>query len=130
MTKAFGRNQRMGDVLQRELAALLQQEVKDPRLSMITVSEVVVSSDMSYAKVYVTIFASDEETINDNIEVLNGMSGFLRSTLSKRVKARTIPQLQFIYDKTIIEGNRLAKIIDAAAADLPPESTPSDDEKK
>lgn len=129
MAKEFGRNQRMADLLQRELAVMLQREVKDPRLAMITISEVSVSSDMSYAKVYVTIFSQDEVKISENIKVLNGMSGFLRSLLSKRIKARIMPQLKFIYDETIIEGNRLAKLIDEAAADLPPESNDSDAEK-
>ncbi len=127
MAKHFGRNQRMGDLLQRELAAILQREAKDPRLDMITISEVVVSSDMSYAKIYVTIFSKDEVKIAENIKVLNGMSGFLRSLLSKRVKARIIPQLKFIYDNTIIEGNRLAKLIDDATVDLPPESLDKDE---
>ena len=128
MAKEFGRNQRMGEVLQRELAVILQQEVKDPRLDMITVSDVDVSSDLSYAKVYVTIFnAKGEDRIAENIKVLNKMSGFLRSLLGKRIKARTVPQLKFIYDNTIIEGNRLAKIIDEAAPVLPPETNSESD---
>lgn len=128
MAKEFGRNQRMGEVLQRELAVIIQQEAKDPRLDMITISDVEVSSDLSYAKVYVTIFnAKNEERIAENIKVLNKMAGFLRSLLGKRIKARTVPQLKFIYDATIIEGNRLAKIIDDSVADLPPEAEPESD---
>ena len=131
MAKEFGRNQRMADLLQRELASIIQREVKDPRLAMVTISEVVVSSDLSYAKVYVTIFSKDATNIQENIEVLNKMAGFLRSLLGKRIKARIIPQLKFIYDKTMIEGNRLAKLIDDAAADLPDElADDSDDNDK
>lgn len=119
MVKEFGRNQRMADLLQRELAVILQREVKDPRLDMITISEVVVSPDMSYAKVYVTIFSTDETKITENIKILNKMTGFLRSLLGKRIKARIVPQLKFIYDSTMIKGNRLAKLIDDAIKHQP-----------
>lgn len=125
--KEYSRHQRMSEVLQRELAVILQKEAKDPRLDMITISEVELSSDLAYAKVFVTVFSSDEDRIKENLHVLNKMSGFLRSLLGKRIKARIVPELKFIYDKTIIEGNRLAKLIDDAVADLPPEPGPDSD---
>lgn len=108
----------MAQVLQRELAVILQKEVKDPRLDMVTISDISVSTDLSYAKIYVTIFSKSEDRITENINVLNHMAGFLRTLLGKRVKARIIPHLTFVYDKTMIEGNRLAKLIDEASADL------------
>jgi ribosome-binding factor A len=113
--KEFSRTERLGELIQRELAVLIQQEAKDPRLSMITVNDVVISKDLSNAKVYVTVLA-DEATIKQNITLLNKMAGFLRSQLSRRIKARMIPELKFIYDKTVLEGNRLAKLIDQALA--------------
>jgi len=116
MPKEFNRTQRLGELMQRELATLLQREVKDPRLGMVTVSDINITRDLSYAKVYVTIFAEDD-VIEENIKILNQAAGFLRTMLGKRIKVRTIPQLTFVYDKSIIEGNRLSKLIDKAIAD-------------
>jgi ribosome-binding factor A len=111
MPKDFSRTERLAQLIQRELALLIQQEIKDPRLGLVTVSEVVISRDLAYAKVYVTIYA-DEAKIATNLKILNHAAGFLRTMLSRRIIARTIPQLSFIYDKTLIEGNRLARLID------------------
>ncbi len=121
MAKEFSRNLRMAEVIQRELALILHQEVKDPRLDMVTVSEVEVSADLAHAKVFVTVFGTKgrDPDVKQNLKILNQMAGFVRSLLGKRIKARIIPELKFIYDNTIIEGNRLAKLIDEAAKDLP-----------
>lgn len=116
MPKEFNRSERMAEIVRRELAVLIQQEVKDPRLKMVTVSAVKVSRDLSYAKVYITVFG-DDDTIKENVAILNKAAGFLRSSLANRIKARIIPALKFIYDASIIEGDRLQNLIDKAVAD-------------
>ena len=120
MPKEYSRSERLGALIQHELAVLIQKEVKDPRLvGMITVNSVAVTRDFAYAKVYITVFTTEitEKIIAANIKVLNNAAGFLRTQLAKRIKARKIPELTFIYDKTIIEGNRLAKLIDEAVSE-------------
>lgn len=109
------RSRRVGEQIQRELAILLQQEVKDPRVKWVTVSAVKVSRDFSHATVYFTVIGNYTETVDDS--VLQGLakaSGFLRRELGHRLKLRTIPQLHFRYDDTMIRGNRLASLIEEA----------------
>ncbi len=109
MPKEFARGTRVADMIQREVALLIQQELKDPRLGMVTVSEVKVSRDLAFADVYYTTMPS-ENTLKSQ-HVLEGASGFLRSRLAKVIKARTVPKLRFHYDETIARGAQLSRAI-------------------
>jgi ribosome-binding factor A len=115
MPKEFSRTKRVGEQIQRELAVLLQKELDDPRVGMVTVSAVDVAPDFSHAKVYVT--ALDAEYDHKSVaEALNKAAGFLRGRLGQRLSIRVIPQLRFMYDESVDQGNRLAALIDAAVA--------------
>jgi ribosome-binding factor A len=97
----------------RELALMLQREVSDPRVTFVTVSHVDVTSDLKYAKIFVTRlngFDSDQDA-QECVNALNKMSGFLRKGLASRVKLRGIPELQFHYDKTLENGFRMDELI-------------------
>ena len=123
MAKEFSRNQRVAEQIRRELADLLQFEVKDPRVGRITVTEVEVSGDMAHAKVYY----SAPPAAQDSGELQKGLeksAGFLRGQLAKRMLLRTVPQLHFIYDASIDRGMRLSRLIDEA---LSPDQRSSDD---
>ena len=98
MAQEFSRTERVRHQLQREIAMILQREIKDPRVSMVTVSDVEVSRDLAYAKVFVTFFQDDPEQVKQALKVLNEASGFIRSLLGKRIKARIVPQLKFQHD--------------------------------
>lgn len=112
MPKDYPRSHRIGDFIQRELAGLIRTEVKDPRLSpLLTVAEVRVNADLSHAKVYIT--AMDERG-PASVEILNNLSGFLRSHLLRRMRTRVIPHLQFVYDTTAEKGAQLSALIEAA----------------
>jgi len=113
MPKEFKRTDRLGELMQRELAKLIQLEVKDPRLGLVTVNAVSVTRDLAHAKVYITILG-DTEKINEGMAVLKRVAGYLRSRLAKQIKIRTIPELHFIYDASVIEGKRLSDLIDHA----------------
>ena len=115
MPKEFNRTSRLAEVIQRELAVLIQQEIKDPRMKMITVSAVNLTRDLAHAKVYVTVLGNEEE-IPVNIKLLNNAGKFLRSQLAHKLKIRTIPELTFIYDSSLVAGNKLAALIDLAIA--------------
>ena len=121
MAQEYSRTQRVGDQIQRELASLIQREVKDPRVGMATVSAVEVSRDLSHAKVFVTIFngGEDKEEIRESIKALNNASGFLRSQLGQRMKLRIVPTLRFHYDDSLSRGNYLSNLIDQARASDP-----------
>lgn len=115
MAREFKRTDRLGDAVQRILAQLIQVEVRDPRIGMVNINDVVVSRDLSFARVYVTFVGKDtEEACLEAAEALNKASGFLRSQLAKELDIRTTPRLQFIYDKTSVQGQHLSQLIDKA----------------
>ncbi|MGY6566677.1 MAG: 30S ribosome-binding factor RbfA [Halomonadaceae bacterium] len=115
--REFKRTDRVGDQLQKELAVLIQREVKDPRLGMVTVSGVTVSRDLGYADVYVTLLGEDSpERIKENLKVLKQAAGFLRSQIARRIKLRHVPELRFHYDESVVRGQRLSSLIDEAVS--------------
>ena len=118
MPREFTRSDRVSDAIQRLLAKLIPQEMRDPRIGMVNVNEVTVTRDMAYAKVYVTFVGNDsDEEGAQGAKLLNGAAGFLRSLLAKELSMRSVPKLQFFYDKTAIRGQALSNLIDRALAD-------------
>ncbi|HEV8500577.1 MAG TPA: 30S ribosome-binding factor RbfA [Casimicrobiaceae bacterium] len=115
MKKHSQRAQRIGDQLQRELADLLTNGVKDPRVGRVTVTFVDVSADYTHATVHFTHLAGKERA-PDTIAALERTAGFLRSELARRVDLYSVPQLHFAYDDSIESGMRLSKLIDEAVA--------------
>lgn len=109
------RTQRIGDQIQRELAILIRQELKDPRLGMVTVSAVKVSPDMGYADIYVTVMGSSlDDKPDESIKVLNAAAGFLRGEVGRAIRTRVTPRLRFHYDEVTARGNRMASLINEA----------------
>ena len=112
MKKQFKRSDRVAELLQRELSQLIQLEIKDPRLpTFVTISNVTISRDLNYAKVYFTILSGDKQ---ETATVLNNAASYLRSLLAKTIKLYTMPQLIFVYDESIEYGLNLSKLIDEA----------------
>ncbi len=116
MAREYARTDRVGQQIQKEIATILMREVKDPRLSMTTVSAVEVTRDLAYAKIFVTFFDDDIEKINSSVEVLNEAEGYIRSLLAKRLRARIMPHLRFVYDKSMAEGVRMSALVDQAVS--------------
>ena len=122
MSNDFKRTDRIAEMMQRKLAQIIQQEVKDPRLpGFITISAVTVTRDLGHAKIYFTAL-NDEAGMADTI--LNASASYLRSALARTLTLRTVPQLHFIHDKSIEYGRHLSRLIDEVN---PPEQ---DDEPK
>jgi ribosome-binding factor A len=117
--KEFSRTDRIADFLKRELGSLIQLQIRDPRVGMVSVTDAEVSRDLSHAKVYVTVMGKDSaEEAKESLAVLNKAAGFLRSKVAKSNNARTTPQLRFYYDSSIDRGQRLSKLIqDAVESD-------------
>ncbi len=108
----FKRTDRIAEMIQRKLAQIIPQEVRDPRLKgIITISAVKVAADLGHAKIYFTIFNDDRVLAQT---VLNAAAGYLRSALARSITLRTVPQLHFIYDESIEYGERLSRLIDKA----------------
>jgi len=116
MPRDFSRTRRIGEQMQRELAQLLQREMRDPRLSAVTLSGVEVSRDLSLAKVYYTVMP-EKLTVDEAQKALEKASGFLRHALGERMIIRNVPRLRFIYDETLVKGTELANLIDQAVAE-------------
>lgn len=115
MPREFTRKDRVSDALQRELAELIREEIRDPRLAMANITAVEVNRDLANAKVYVTFVGnhSEDEGLQAT-EVLNGASGFLRTRVAKRMQMRTTPRLRFIYDQSGKRGQDLTALIEHA----------------
>lgn len=111
MKRSTGRPQRLGDQIQRELSDLVQRELRDPRVGMITITAVDVSPDFSHAKVLFTVL--EKEKLPGTLAGLKRSAGFLRSQLAKRLKLYTTPGLRFEYDESVERGDRLSRLIDS-----------------
>jgi len=112
--KKSGRPQKLGDLIQRELSELVQRELRDPRVGMITITDVDVSPDFSHAKVFFTLL--NTKHLEDAKQGLRRATGFLRSQLARRIKLYTTPELRFEYDESVERGDRLSRLIDSTKA--------------
>ncbi|RUO43869.1 ribosome-binding factor A [Aliidiomarina taiwanensis] len=122
----YKRVDRFSQQLQREIAVILQREIKDPRVVMPTVSGVDVSRDLSYAKVFITFLNDDEESVTEGLSVLNDAAGYIRSLLGKRISSRVTPNVKFVYDSSTSEGMRMASLVKSALADDEKKKSKSD----
>lgn len=104
------RARRVGDRIQEELAEILQREVSDPRLAMVTVTGVDVDRELGYATIFVTTV--DAERREEVLEGFASARGFLRSALAARIPLRSFPQLRFRYDASADEGARIEDLLE------------------
>lgn len=113
--RGYKRTDRIADQIQRDLAVLLQREIKDPRVGMVTVSGVKVAKDLSFADVYVTFMTLEkDDEVKEALAVLEHASGFLRSMLAKSIKLRVMPRLRFHFDQVIVSAPRISNLISQA----------------
>jgi ribosome-binding factor A len=110
------RARRVADQIQRELAEILREELKDPRVRLVTVTAVDVSADLAHAKIFFTSLVGEAER-RDIATGLARASGFLRTALGRRLRIHSIPELHFVHDSSVEEGVRLSRLIDQAVAE-------------
>ena len=116
MAREFSRSQRVADHLQRELSSLIQHEIRDPRVGMVSITGVDVSRDMGHAKVHFTVLgANNSDEASEPTEVLNKAAGFLRSQLSRDSSMRSVPQLRFYFDSSVGQGRYMEDLIGKVA---------------
>lgn len=118
MPRDFSRTLRVADQIQRDLADLIRLEVKDPRVGMVTLTGVEVTSDYAHAKVYFTLLG-DADRVSEATAGLSRAAGFLRHELGHRIKLRVVPELHFIHDESVERGARLSQLIDEAINSTP-----------
>lgn len=112
MPREFLRSDRMAEQLRRELAEIIQDEIKDPRVGFLSFTEVRMSRDLSHAVVYCSVL--DNEQLHESIEVLNRAAGFIRKSIGRRIRARIVPTLKFVADESIIRGAAMDELISEA----------------
>ncbi len=118
MAKEFSRSQRVGDHIQKKLAAIIQMSVRDSGLGLVTISAIDLSTDLSRAKIYVTCLGIDMDSIGISnrekiLAMLNDNAPQFRHQLSKTLTTRIVPKLKFIFDESLQQSNRLIGLIDS-----------------
>jgi ribosome-binding factor A len=116
MPRDFPRSRRIAGQVQRELSDIIRLELKDPRVGMITLTDVEVTPDNAHARVYFTLLG-EASRIDEAAAGLQHAAGYLRSQLAHRLKLRIVPQLHFEYDASVERGMRVSQLIDAAVAE-------------
>lgn len=101
---------RVSEQIKKELSQIIQMELKDPRVGFITVTGVETTSDLSQARVYLSVLGSDEQK-EASLKALEKATGFLRSELGKRMKLRHTPELLFKFDSSIEYGSRIETLL-------------------
>nr|WP_298726233.1 30S ribosome-binding factor RbfA [uncultured Steroidobacter sp.] len=113
-TKSYPRAKRVGQQIQRALSELIRRELRDPRLGMITLTDVRMSSDLSYAKIYYSVLGADPHLAQ---QILTQAADILRGPLGRALGIRHSPELRFVPDELIESGARLSALINKAVKD-------------
>jgi ribosome-binding factor A len=116
MAKSSARLGRIADQIQRDLAEFIRTEVKDPRIGLVTLTGVELSTDHHHAKVFFTVLGDPAHAGKG----LQHAAGFLRARLASAIRLRVVPELHFVYDESVERGVRLSKLIDEALVDSKP----------
>ncbi len=116
MPKEYARSTRVAEQIRREISELVRWQVKDPRAEGVTVTEVEVSKDLAYARIFFSRLDDDAKMIAESELALNRAAGFMRRELGKALRLRHVPELKFIYDSSLATGARMDELIAAARA--------------
>ena len=125
MPRDFKRTDRVADSLKKGLAELIHRSMNDPRVHGVSITDVEVSRDLAHAKVFVTVIGQDDLAgAQPAMDSLNNAAGFLRSSIAKDDRMRSVPKLRFFYDDTLSKGRRISDLIDQAVSEI--NSSPDD----
>lgn len=102
--------ERLEHIFAKEISNIIKEEVKDKSIDFVTVMDVRITNDLSFAKVYVTVL--DDSKKEEMLKSLNKASKFIERELCKRVEIRKMPELSFVYDESIEYGNKIENIIE------------------
>lgn len=110
------RGLRVADQIQRDLSEIIAFELKDPRVGMITITEVQVTPDYAHAKIFFTTLADDPAVVQNTVSGLSKAAGFLRMQLGRRLTIHTLPELHFVHDTSTMRGIEMSRLIAEANA--------------
>ena len=100
---------RLNNIFVEEISKIIHNEIKDKAVGFVTVTDVRITNDLSFAKVYITSLNDDRKGV---LNSLNKASGFIRTMLCDKVKIRKMPEIHFVYDESIEYGKKIEDIID------------------
>ncbi len=106
----MSKNEKMNHICQRAISEIIQFELKDPKVGFVTITDVQVTNDNSYAKVFVS-FLGKQERAEAGLKALNRSKGFIRSALAKRLSIRKTPEIIFQLDNSLEQGNKIDRIL-------------------
>ena len=124
------RGVRVADQIQKDLSELIAFELKDPRVGMITLSEVQLTPDYAHAKIFFTTLKDDKDSIKNTLAGLSAAAGYLRNQLGKRLHIHTLPQLHFVHDTSTMRGMEMSALIEKANATRAADYSEDDDGDK
>jgi len=113
---AGNRPERVGEAIRNELSELVSREVHDPGVGFVTFTRVKVSPDLQLARVYYTTMG-DEQAQRETAKALKRASPFLRRQLGQRIRLRRVPEVEFFYDESIAQGDRIERILQELKAE-------------
>ncbi|MBZ0155535.1 MAG: 30S ribosome-binding factor RbfA [Alphaproteobacteria bacterium] len=119
----YKRSQRLSILLREEIADIIMRRVKDPRLGFVTVTDVELSEDLKIARVFVSVLKEEEQ--EQTLEILNAAKGLIRNEVSKRVRVKFIPALEFRVDTSIARGDRIDRLL----REIKEKEIPEDEER-
>ena len=119
------RQERVARLLREEISEIARRQLKDPRLGMVSITEVVVAADLRQAQVYVSALGN-EQARKEALQALQGAAGFIQGELGRSIRLRHIPHLQFRDDPSLSRGDRVLDLMDQLAEEEHGESSPSE----
>ncbi len=119
------RPERVAEQIRMDVAQILQNDMKDPRLALVTCTRVELTRDLRYAKIYVSVLADGSEK-EQTLKALEGATGYVRRRLTERIGLRVSPEIRFIFDPSVEYGIRLDELIEKTKEQSPEEEDPAD----
>ncbi|HUT74858.1 MAG TPA: 30S ribosome-binding factor RbfA [Armatimonadota bacterium] len=119
------RQERAARLLREEISRIIGRGLKDPRIGMVSITDVEVTPDLRRARVFVSVFGSDDEA-RATLEVLERATGFVRREIGRHLRLRYVPDLEFRHDVSLAHGARIYQLLDQVKRESPPSPDDSD----
>jgi ribosome-binding factor A len=107
----YQRSERVGELLTELIAEVLREDIRDPRVTGVTITAARVTKDLRQARIYFTILGGTAENKDSVLAGLKSALGFIRSKIGKQLKLRFIPAIEFFYDQSVDEAERIEKLL-------------------
>ncbi len=106
----FKRSERVSHLIHRVISNIIENDLSDRRIGMVTVTGVELGKDLKNARIYISVLGDDKE-IESSVDILNNASNYIRALLSERIDLKNIPAIKFYFDSSIIDGMRIDKLL-------------------